>query len=104
MLNFVSNACAAVQSVDRGVRWVEVSTRVGDDRAVHLLVTDSGPGIPEANLEKIFEPFHTTKAAGLGLGLSICRRIAVAHGGYLYAERRPDEGATLHLVLPRSTV
>ena len=104
LLNLVSNACDAVQSVDRGVRWVEVSTRVGDDRAVHLLVTDSGPGIPEASLEKIFEPFHTTKAAGLGLGLSICRRIAVAHGGYLYAERRPGEGATLHLVLPRSTV
>jgi signal transduction histidine kinase len=65
-----------------------------------LSVEDRGTGIPDTDLERIFEPFQSTKAQGLGLGLSICRTIVSAHGGRLWAANNPQRGATLHLELP----
>ncbi|MBY0237657.1 MAG: PAS domain S-box protein [Burkholderiaceae bacterium] len=71
----------------------------------HLSVADQGPGIPEAELEKIFEAFvqsSQTKdgAGGTGLGLAICRKILEVHGGRIYAENGVGGGAVLHIVLP----
>jgi len=71
----------------------------------HLSVADQGPGIPEAELEKIFEAFvqsSQTKdgAGGTGLGLAICRKILEVHGGRIYAENGAGGGAVLHIVLP----
>jgi signal transduction histidine kinase len=65
-----------------------------------MLVSDTGTGIPHENIEHIFEPFVTSKAQGLGLGLSICRSIVFAHDGRLWAENNPQGGATFHLTLP----
>jgi signal transduction histidine kinase len=73
------------------------------DGSVQLTVSDTGPGIAVDRIERVFEPFYTTKASGLGMGLPICRRIATAHGGVLVAQSRPDEGATFRLVVPAAS-
>ena len=67
---------------------------------VIVSVADRGSGIGAEDMERIFEPFVTTKAKGLGLGLSICRTIIQAHGGRLWAENRQDGGAVFHFVVP----
>jgi signal transduction histidine kinase len=72
----------------------------GTDGRVELVVSDTGPGVAADQLERVFEPFYTTKESGLGLGLAICRTIARAHGGSLTAESSAGHGASLHLSLP----
>ena len=59
-------------------------------------VRDRGAGIASDDLERIFQPFVTTKVQGLGMGLAICRSIIEAHGGRLWAENAPDGGATFN--------
>ena len=99
LLNFVINGCDAMdgQEVDRRLL---VRTQTTDHGNVEVCVVDWGAGIPLANLERIFEPFVTTKATGMGLGLAICRSIVEAHGGRLWATNNADRGATLHCELP----
>src|SRR5271166_6115409 len=99
MLNFVINACDAMdgQEVDRRLL---VRTRTTAHGNVEVSVADRGAGIPLTDIERIFEPFVTTKSQGLGLGLSICRSIVEAHGGLLWATNNADRGATLHCELP----
>jgi two-component system sensor kinase FixL len=63
------------------------------------LVTDTGPGIPPDQLDRIFEPFVTAKPTGMGIGLSISRSIVEAHGGKLWAENG-TRGATFHFTVP----
>jgi hypothetical protein len=70
------------------------------DRRVSLCVSDTGPGISTEVVKKLFEPFFTTKPQGLGLGLSICRSIAEAHGGSLSFGSNPEKGAVFCLHLP----
>jgi PAS domain S-box-containing protein len=69
-------------------------------RFVEIAVTDSGVGIPEENLEVIFDPFYTTKSQGTGLGLSIVYRIVAAHSGEITVSSRVGEGTTFRVVLP----
>ena len=66
-------------------------------------IADQGNGIPEDDLERVFEPFFTSKENRLGLGLSICRSIVVAHNGRLWATARPQGGAVFHFDLPTET-
>ena len=68
--------------------------------AAQLSIGDSGAGIPDEALARIFDPFYTTKQRGMGLGLSICRNIIGAHGGLLWAENQAGGGACFHLRLP----
>ena len=63
-------------------------------------VRDSGPGIDRGNLERVFEPFYTTKTSGVGMGLSICRSIIDAHEGRLWAEANGPRGAVFQFILP----
>jgi signal transduction histidine kinase len=67
---------------------------------VVVAVRDTGPGFDPKHAERIFEPFFTTKREGMGLGLSISRRITETHGGTLWATQNPDIGATVQFTLP----
>jgi two-component system sensor kinase FixL len=67
---------------------------------VRITVLDNGPGIPDEIRNRVFEPFVTSKAEGLGLGLSICATIAESHGGTIAFEDNPDGGTSANLILP----
>jgi signal transduction histidine kinase len=98
LLNLLNNACDATEAVDELPALTVRTVRESGD--VLVSVADRGSGIAAEDMERIFEPFVTTKANGLGLGLSICRTIIQAHGGRLWAENRQDGGAVLHFTLP----
>jgi PAS domain S-box-containing protein len=99
ILNLIVNAVEAMSQTADGPRDMLISAR-NDPDGVQITVRDSGPGLPQAGAEKLFEPFYTTKPTGLGMGLSICRSIAEAHGGQLWAEPNEPRGAVFCLKLP----
>jgi signal transduction histidine kinase len=74
-------------------------TALTDEEFVQLSIVDQGTGIPEDQLDRVFEPFVSWKENGLGLGLTICRSLVTAHEGRLWAVNNPDRGATFHLLL-----
>jgi C4-dicarboxylate-specific signal transduction histidine kinase len=99
MLNLLMNAIEAV-SADKGAqRRVSIEARVSAGSCCEVSVSDSGPGIPADQLDRIFEPFVTAKPNGMGIGLSISRSIVEAHGGKLWAESG-TRGATFHFTVP----
>jgi signal transduction histidine kinase len=100
ILNLIMNAVELMSEVAEGSRELLMSTNKADSEAVLVTVSDSGPGLPPANLARIFEAFYTTKAGGLGMGLSICRSIVEAHGGRLWATPNQPHGAVFCMMLP----
>jgi two-component system sensor kinase FixL len=100
VLNLVVNGCEAMSSVVAADRRLTVSVARSDAGQVDVAITDRGVGLPHGSEEHVFDPFFTTKPKGLGLGLTICRSIAAAHRGQLWAENNAEGGATFHLVLP----
>lgn len=95
--NLIRNGVEATAGCDR--REVRVTSRIeGEEMCIHI--ADAGPGLSEAMLDNLFEPFRTTKESGTGLGLPICRTIVEAHGGRLWAENGPDGGAVFSFTLP----
>ena len=98
VLNLVLNACEAMADIPAMEKVVHVSA-VQTLGQVRLAVLDQGCGLPEGGAQRIFEPFFTTKKEGLGMGLAICRSIAIAHGGHLSAESLPA-GTVIYLDLP----
>lgn len=103
MLNLLMNAFQAMKECPTQDREVVVHGEMDGGNAVLAAVRDRGTGIGRDKLEKIFQPFYTTKRDGLGMGLSITRSIIEAHGGRLWAEDNPDYGATLYFTLPISS-
>jgi PAS domain S-box-containing protein len=103
LLNLVLNGCDAMAGATRDNRRLTIRTSRDDGGSVHLSVADGGTGIAPEKLEQVFEPFYTTKAKGLGLGLAVCRSIVAAHGGKLWATNNSGGGATFHLTLPVRT-
>jgi len=99
VLNLVLNGLDAVAERTIGQREVRVSTSSALGN-VEVSVSDSGPGIRSPNLERVFEPFYTTKAHGLGMGLSICRSIVEAHGGEIRVENVEEGGAAFRCAFP----
>jgi len=101
LVNLLTNARDALQPQGGRVRIASCS--VPEEDAVAFSIHDSGPGIPEALLDKIFEPFFTSKPAGegTGLGLSIAAAIVQQHQGRLTVQNHPDGGAIFEVVLPR---
>jgi C4-dicarboxylate-specific signal transduction histidine kinase len=107
VVNLLVNAIQAMSPDQAPGRRIELATTVGDDGALALSVRDSGPGIPDANLGRIFDGFFTTKPSGMGIGLAICQSIITAHGGEIVASNHPAGGAVFQVVLPpgsRSTL
>ena len=100
VLNLILNAVEAMSSVEKGTRKLSISTEQEQTGGVRVVVSDSGPGIDPAHLERIFNPFYTTKTSGIGMGLSICRSIIDAHEGRLWADDNQPRGAVFQLTLP----
>jgi PAS domain S-box-containing protein len=101
LLNLVMNAVDAMKSICGRTRELVVTTRNIDSDQVQVTVEDSGVGLDAALMTKIFEPFYTTKAGGMGMGLSICRSILNAHGGRLWATAKDGRPGTMfHFALP----
>jgi len=101
LLNLIMNAIEAMNTREQGPLELLIRTSQDSAQSVHVEVRDSGIGVSEDSLSRIFEPFYTTKAQGTGIGLSISRSIIEAHNGRLWAERRETApGLSLHIVLP----
>jgi len=100
ILNLVLNAFQAMKDAPVSERQVTLSSRYDKGQTMTIAVRDRGVGLGEDQLEKIFQPFYTTKSDGLGMGLAISRSIIEAHGGRLWAQNNPDRGATLYFTVP----
>jgi C4-dicarboxylate-specific signal transduction histidine kinase len=98
LLNLIKNACEAMASNPPENRRLTLTTFVEQDE-LRIGVLDCGVGLP-GNVATLFEPFHSTKEGGLGMGLSICRTLVTSQGGRLWAERRPERGAAFYVALP----
>jgi C4-dicarboxylate-specific signal transduction histidine kinase len=99
MLNLVMNACDAMSTGGADERCLKIRTRARDGE-IKVSFTDLGPGFRAEDYEKLFQPFYTTKAQGLGLGLSISRSIVTAHSGRLWGACTPGKAATFTIALP----
>ena len=100
VLNLILNAIESMSSVKKGSRELAISTKHDETGEMLVAVQDLGPGIDPERLDQVFAPFYTTKNAGIGMGLSICRSIITAHGGRLWAEANRPRGAIFQFTLP----
>ena len=100
VLNLLVNACQAMADVGDGPRVLRIETAEPKPGSIEITVTDTGAGVDGPGLERMFEPFVSSKAEGLGMGLSINRSIVEAHGGHIVATRNRDRGLTLRVTLP----
>jgi PAS domain S-box-containing protein len=101
MLNLILNGMEAIIGVDAEVRELMISTEVSPGGGLLVAVGDSGSGVAPEDRERIFESFYTTKASGVGIGLSICRSIIDAHGGQIWTEAHHHRGAVFRITLPQ---
>ena len=99
ILNLVVNGIDAMKDTPSENRIISIRTSRVENFA-QLSVSDRGPGIPEDKLKEVFEPFFTSKAEGMGMGLSIARTIIEAHHGLISAKNRDHGGATFRIRLP----
>jgi len=99
LLNLISNSLEAMES-SKDAHELSLKTSLKDKYTILVEVKDSGCGIPEGNMKKLFTHFFTSKQDGLGMGLSISRSIVEAHGGHLEAENNHDHGATFYFTIP----
>lgn len=102
LLNLIQNGMEAMAATPPGERRLTLCTRRINGDAIEVLVCDTGPGIPDAIEDKIFDPFQTTKEKGLGMGLSISWSIIQAHRGQLWTTPNTVRGTCFHFTLPVS--
>jgi signal transduction histidine kinase len=100
ILNLIMNAAEAMSDLGAETRELLISTQTEAAGGVLVAVRDSGPGLDLASADRVFEAFYTTKSAGLGMGLAICRSIIEAHGGRLWASANQPRGAVFQFSLP----
>jgi signal transduction histidine kinase len=100
LINLVINGIQAMADLVDDARELLIESRPDHHEHVVVAVQDSGTGIDPANADRLFEAFFTTKANGMGMGLSICRSIIEAHGGQLWASSNAGHGATFQFSLP----
>jgi signal transduction histidine kinase/ligand-binding sensor domain-containing protein len=99
LLNLIINACDAMMECPPDERELTIETAREGAEFIQVSVTDRGSGVAPEMLERVFEPFYSTKKTGLGMGLSICRAIIRAHGGQLWASNHPERGTIFRLTL-----
>jgi signal transduction histidine kinase len=100
ILNLIVNAIHSMSGVEDGDRELNISTAHIKPEGVCVAVRDTGLGLRQESLPRVFEPFYTTKPDGMGMGLSICRSIVEAHGGRLWANRCEPRGALFQFTIP----
>jgi signal transduction histidine kinase len=100
VVNLILNALDAMSSVESGPRELSIRTEQSQTGGILVAVGDSGPGIAPGTLERVFEPFYTTKTSGVGMGLSICQTIINGHGGRLWVDANGPRGAVFKFTLP----
>ena len=100
-LNLAMNAIDAMSNVSERARELVIATRNIDTDQVQVTVEDSGVGLDPNTMQKIFEPFYTTKPTGMGMGLSISRSILESHGGRLWATAKDGPGTIFYFTLPQ---
>ena len=101
LLNLVMNAMEAMSGVEDRARQLVITTWNTEPGLVQVTVEDSGTGLDPNTMARIFEPFHTTKSGGMGMGLSISRSIVQNHGGRLWATANEGPGTSFHFTLTR---
>ena len=101
MLNLVQNAIDSMREVVDRARVLSIRT-AADGGAVIVEVSDTGVGLPTSGTARLFDPLYTTKKGGMGLGLAICRRVVMLHGGTIDARSNPGFGALFVISLPRT--
>ena len=100
LVNLILNAVEAMSSVEDGTRELLIRTEQSQTGGILVAVHDSGLGVDPVNLERVFEPFYTTKTSGIGMGLSICQTIIHGHGGRLWMRANEPRGAVFQFILP----
>ncbi len=99
IVNLLLNGIEAMSGMSEGPRELQISTAKTDSEGMLVTVRDSGPGLAPESVDRLFEPFYTTKPGGLGMGLSICRSIIEAHQGRLWASESTPRGAIFQFTL-----
>ncbi|HET6488880.1 MAG TPA: ATP-binding protein [Syntrophales bacterium] len=100
ILNLVMNAEEAMKDMDPDRRRLVVRTENQDNQCVKVSIMDAGSGIQEAQIGRLFVPFYTTKAGGIGMGLAISKDIIKSHGGAIWAENNREKGTTFSFTVP----
>jgi PAS domain S-box-containing protein len=101
LLNLIRNSIDALKNPSQKVqRQLSIQTQLNNNSDIEIRVKDNGAGIDEAQQQQILTPFYTTKADGMGMGLSISRSIIEAHGGVLRFNSKPQKGTTFYFTLP----
>jgi PAS domain S-box-containing protein len=100
ILNLILNAIQAMSESGMALRELQIATEANRSDGVVISVRDCGPGIRPEGLDRLFDPFYTTKQAGMGMGLAICRSIVEGHGGRIWATGNVPQGAAFHFTLP----
>lgn len=102
LVNLLINGMDAVMNMEPARRAVGLSLRLDEDDRIRVTVSDHGPGVQVQDVDRVFEPFLTTKEHGMGMGLAISRSIVEDHGGQLWVESSTPEGACFSFTLPVS--
>ena len=104
ILNLIRNAGEAMDAVSNRERVLRVRSAIHNTNEVLVSIEDSGPGIDPENINRIFEPFYTTKSDGMGMGLAICRSIIEAHKGRLWVSAGIQHGSVFRFTLPTGSL
>ena len=100
LINLLTNALDAIEENDSDIRTITISTKLDDSQGFIISISDSGIGIANDKLNEIFEPFHSSKSKGIGLGLALCKLIVESHQGKIWAENNTTRGSTFSILLP----
>jgi PAS domain S-box-containing protein len=100
LLNLIQNAIEAMSQNDKANRLLTIETRLNKENNVAITISDNGTGILPRDLDQIFDAFHSTKEAGMGIGLAISQSIILAHHGKLTVDSKMNEGSIFTIILP----